>query len=100
MDDLRAAGALGFGLLRHGADHALVEIDVLDLHVGDLDAPGLGGLIENDLDVGVELVALGEQVVHLVLAQHRAQRRLRDLAGRLEGLATWMIALPGSTTRK
>jgi hypothetical protein len=30
----------------------------------------------------VDLLALGEQLVELVLAEHRAQRRLRDLRGR------------------
>ena len=33
------------------------------------------------LDVGVELLALGQHLVQLVLAEHRAQRRLRELAG-------------------
>ena len=46
------------------------------------DAPGVGLLVENFLDVGVELVALGEHLVEVVLAQHRAQRGLRELAGR------------------
>src|SRR5262249_25439966 len=55
VDDLGAARTLRFGLLRHGANHGLIEIDVLDFHVGYLDTPCFGGLIENDLDVGVEL---------------------------------------------
>ena len=54
--------------------------------VGDLDAPGLGGLVEDALQVDVELVALREQVIHLVLADHRAQRGLGDLAGGIEGV--------------
>ena len=86
VDDLGAPGALGLGLLRHGADHALIEIDVLDLHRRDLDAPVLGALIEDALQVDVELVALRQQVVHLVLADDRAERRLRDLTGGVEGV--------------
>ena len=56
---------------------------MLDLDVRDLDAPGVGLLVEDALDVGVELVALGQHLVELVLAEHRAQRGLRELAGRL-----------------
>ena len=50
----------------------------------DLDAPGVGLRVEDGLDVDVQLVALGEHLVELVLAEHRAQRGLRELAGRLE----------------
>ena len=57
---------------------------MLDLDVGDLDAPGVGLLVEDVLDVGVQLVALGQHLVELVLAEHRAQRGLRQLAGRLQ----------------
>ena len=57
---------------------------MLDLDVGHLDAPGVGLRVEHLLDVEVELLALGQQLVELVLAEHRAQRGLRELAGRLE----------------
>ena len=57
---------------------------MLDLDVGHLDAPGVGLRVEHALDVDVQLLALGEQLVELVLAEHRAQRGLRELAGRLE----------------
>ena len=73
---------------------------MLDLDVGDLDAPGIGLRVEDLLDVDVELLALGQHLVEVVLAEHRAQRRLRELAGRLGKFATWMIACSGSTTRK
>ena len=36
------------------------------------------------LDVEVELLALGQHLVELVLAEHRAQRGLRELARRLQ----------------
>src|SRR4249919_761351 len=81
MDDLGAAQALGFGLARDRAHHGLVEVDALDLDVGDLDAPGIGLRIEDGADVVVELFALGQHLVQVVLPQHRAQRGLRELAG-------------------
>src|SRR5262245_3944306 len=84
MDDLGAPLALGLGLAGDGAHHRLVQVDVLDLDRGDLDAPRFGLHIERLLDVDVELLALGQQPVELVLAEHRAQRRLRELAGRDE----------------
>src|SRR5512145_2572242 len=81
QDHLRAALALGFGLARHGAYHVLVEVDVLGLHHRHLDAPGVGLRVEHALDVEIELLALGQHLVHLVLAEHRAQGGLRQLAG-------------------
>ena len=82
VDDARAPVALGFRLARDRPHHALVDIDVLDLDVGHLDAPRVGLLVEDALDVAVQLVALGEHLVELVLAKHRAQRRLCQLTGR------------------
>src|SRR6266404_3153112 len=84
VDHLGAPLALGFGLARDGAHHRLVQVDVLDLDVGDLDAPGVGLRVEDSLDVEIELLALRQQLVELVLAQHRAQRGLRQLAGGLQ----------------
>jgi hypothetical protein len=84
IDDLGPAGAFGLGLPGDRPDHALVEIDALDLDGGYFDAPCLGLLVEDVLDVGVELVALGQHLVEIVLAQNPAQRGLRQLAGRSE----------------
>src|SRR5262249_37182346 len=81
VDDLGTAGAFGLGLAGDCPDHALVEIDALDLHGRDLDTPPLGLLVEHVLDVGIELVALGQHLIEIVLAQHPAQRGLRKLAG-------------------
>ena len=47
VDHLGAAHALGLGLLGDRADHGLVEVDVLELDVGDLDAPRIGLLVED-----------------------------------------------------
>src|SRR6266478_3444503 len=81
IDDLGAADAFGLGLAGDRSDHALVEIDALDLHGRHLDTPPLGLLVEHVLDVGIELVALGQHLVEVVLAEHPAQRGLRELAG-------------------
>jgi hypothetical protein len=81
VDDARPAHALCLGLLGNRADHALVDVDMLDLDVGDLDAPLVGLVIEDLLDIAVELVPLGQHLVQLVLAEHRSQRRLGQLAG-------------------
>ena len=83
MDHLGAALALGLGLARDRANHRLVDVDVLDLDVRHLDAPRIGLLVEHFLDVAVQLLALGEEFVQLVLTEDRAQRGLRELAGRL-----------------
>ena len=81
-DDLRAALALGFGLPCHRTLHAGGDLDVLDLDDGDLDPPRGGRLVDDRLQDRVDLVALGEELVEHVLAEHRAQSRLRDLRGR------------------
>ena len=84
VDDLRAPLALGLGLQRHRALHRARDLDVADLDRRDLDAPRLGVLVDGLLDRLVELLALGQQRVELGLAEHRAQRRLRDLRRRLQ----------------
>ena len=82
VDHLRAPLALGLRLARHRALHALRDLDVLDLDDRDLDAPGRGLLVDDPLQDRVDLLALRQQLVELVLAEHRAQRRLRDLRRR------------------
>src|SRR3989441_980753 len=62
-------------------DHALVKIDALDLHGRHLDTPPLGLFVEHVLNVGVELVALGQHLIEVVFAEDPAQRGLRKLAG-------------------
>ena len=58
------------------------DLDVLDLDRRDLDPPRLGLLVDDLLQVLVELLALGEQLSSSRLAEHRAQRGLRDLGRR------------------
>jgi hypothetical protein len=55
-DDLRAALALGLGLLGHRALHVLGKIHLLDLDRRYLDAPGLGALVDDALELLVDLV--------------------------------------------
>jgi hypothetical protein len=45
---------------------------------------GIGLLVNDHLQLLIELLALGEQFVELDLAQHAAQRRLRNLRRRLQ----------------
>jgi hypothetical protein len=82
VDHLRAPLALGLGLPGHRALHALRDLDVLDLDDRDLDAPGRGLLVDDRLQDRVDLLALRQQLVELMLAEHRPQRRLRDLRRR------------------
>ena len=60
VDHLCASSPFRLSLFGHGADHGLVQIDMLDLDIRDLDAldaPNVGRLIEDALDVQIELVA-------------------------------------------
>ncbi len=57
---------------------------MLDLHVGDLDAPGIGLLVENFLDIAVELIAFRQHLIQLMLPQNRSQCGLRQLTGGLK----------------
>ena len=45
---------------------------------------GLGVLVDDPLQLLVDLVARGQQVVQLHLAQHAAQRGLGHLGGRVD----------------
>jgi len=81
MNHLGAPLALCLCLTGNGADHVFIEVDMLDLDIGDLDAPGIGLGVENLLYVEVELFPLGEHIVQLVFAQYRTQGGLRQLAG-------------------
>jgi len=56
VDDLGTLLALGLGLLGHGAQHGFGHVDLLDLDVGDLHAPGSGVRVENALQAQVDLL--------------------------------------------
>jgi len=57
------------------------HVDLLDLDRDDLEAKGRGVAVDDDLNALVEAVAVGQQLVEIDLAEHRAQRGLRELRG-------------------
>jgi hypothetical protein len=68
------AVALGLHLLLHGRLDVLRRQDVFELHAVDLDAPGVGGLVEDGAHLGVDDVAGGQRLVELEVADDVAQR--------------------------
>ena len=84
VDHLGPALALGFGLARHRALHLRRQIDVLYFDGRHLDAPVLRARVDRLAQDRVDLIAVREQLVHFGLAQHRPQRRLRELARGVE----------------
>ena len=60
------------------------QVDVLDLDRRDLDAPGIGVLVEDLLQLLVQPLALRQQLVELGLPEHAPQRRLGELGRRVE----------------
>src|SRR2546426_5014544 len=84
VDDLGPPLALGLRLLRHRTLHVLRQVDLLDLHGRDLDAPGLGVLVDDPLELLGDLVARREEVVELDLAEHAPERRLRGRRAAVE----------------
>ncbi len=84
VNDLGALLALGLGLPGHRALHVGRQIDVLHFDRRHLDAPRVGVLIENLLQLLVQPLALRQQIVELDLPEHAAQRRLRELRRRVD----------------
>ena len=62
-DDFRAPDALGLRLTGHGAPDLLRQVHLLDLNGGHLDAPRIGLLVDQRLELLVECLAMGEQLV-------------------------------------
>ena len=67
FQDRLTAFALGAHLLGHDFLDGLRRLDVLQLHAGDLDAPGIGGFIQHGFQTLVDGVAAGEGLVKLHL---------------------------------
>src|SRR5829696_4917484 len=70
--DLGPPLPLALGLARHRPLHLLRDLHVLDLHHADLDAPGVGLLVDDPLELLVYLLAVDEQVVEVLLPEHAA----------------------------
>src|SRR5258708_5235445 len=75
VNDFRALLTLGFGLASHGALHGLWQLEVAHLDAGDFHAPGACLGVDDLLQLGIDLVAFGQQVIEVRLAQDAAQRR-------------------------
>src|SRR4030042_1798782 len=84
MDDLGPALSFSFGLLGDRPDHRFRKVHVFRFYELDLDPPGVGVLIQDLLQLGVQFLPLGEEVVEFDLAQHAAQGRLRQLGWGIE----------------
>ena len=84
MDDFGPAFALGLGLLGDGPDHVLRKIDMLHLDHLDLDAPRVGALVDDLLELGVELLPLRKEVVKTDLPEDAPERGLGELGSRVE----------------
>src|SRR3712207_9232532 len=63
---------------RHRPLHLLRYLHVLDLDDADLDPPGVGLLVYDRLQLVVDLLAVGEEVVEVLLTEDAAQRGLGD----------------------
>ena len=68
LEDGLTAVTLGLHLLLHGVLDVSRRQDVLELHAGDLDAPGVGRLVEDGAHLGVDDVAGGQGLVELQIA--------------------------------
>ena len=73
IEDVGALFAFGLHLAAHGADDVGGRADVLEFDAGDLDAPGVGRLIDHGQEAGVDLVALGQSFVEVHRAHDGAQ---------------------------
>jgi hypothetical protein len=73
VDHLGPSVAFGLGLAGHRAPHRLGQFDVLDLHHRDLDAPGVGDVVDDLLEPLVDLVAFDQELVEIDLAEDAAQ---------------------------
>ncbi len=65
LQDLGALVAFGLHLAGHAVDQVARRRDVLDLDARDLDAPGLGGGVDDLQQARVDLIAVGQQLVEV-----------------------------------
>jgi len=79
MDDLGPSLALGLGLLGDRPDHILRQVHLFHLDELDLDAPGVGVLVDDFLKPGIKFFALRKKLVEINLAERAAERCLGEL---------------------
>ena len=72
FQNVGALVALRLHLARHAFDEIGGGGDVLDLDARDLDAPGPRRLVDHGQELGVDAVALGQELVQIHRAHHRA----------------------------
>ena len=81
LEDDGALLALGLHLAVHRLGHIRRRLDALQLDAHDLDAPLLGGLVEDIAQLRVDGLAAGERLVQGQLADDVTQVGLRELGG-------------------
>ena len=91
LGDGGAARALGGELPVHRVLHVARRLHLLDLDAGDLHPPVGRHLVEFHLQLRVDPLALGENVVQVHLADHGAERRHRQRLRRRWKLLTFRI---------
>src|SRR5215217_6804856 len=94
-DDLRPPLAFALGLTGHRPLHVLRDLHVFDLDHAHLDAPGLRLLVYDRLQLLVYLLAVGKEVVEVLLPKNAPQGGLGDLAGREDVVLDLQDALVG-----
>ena len=80
------AFTFGLHLLFHRVLDLLRRENVLELHAVDLDAPRVGGFVEDLAHLGVDDVAAGQALVELEIADEVTQRRCREVLDREDRL--------------
>ena len=82
MDNFGPLFPFGFGLSGHSPLHTAGQFQVLHLHHTHLHTPGFGLIVDNHLQLAVDLIPLGQEIVQFALPHHRAQGGLGYLLGR------------------
>jgi len=85
---------------RDRSHHGLVDIHMLDFHIGDLDAPGVGLSIEDLLNIRIELVAFGSISSSSCLPRTERSVVWASSLVACMRFSTWIVAGSGATTRK
>src|SRR5919106_5857490 len=79
VDHLRPSLPLRLRLSRHRPAHRLRQLDVLHLHEGHLDPPGVGEVVDDLLEAPVDVVPVDQDLVQVYLADHAPKGGLSHL---------------------